>query len=159
EQLEAALEVFERELEVALAPPHAAHLVERDGGFRLARRHPRQPQHALERAERSLEVADQLVDRAEVVPQMDARGAVLIADARDRTVEQPDRFLVLVLVARGLGGAPIAGRGLARFAGEREVAADLFLRCGRAALGVQLEPARDYAVVDAALGLVEALVD
>ena len=73
EQLEAALEILERELEVALAAPHAAHLVERDRRLRLARGDPRQPQHALERAERRLEVADQLVDRAEVVPQVDAR--------------------------------------------------------------------------------------
>ena len=74
EQLEAALEILERELEVALAAPHAAHLVERDRRLGLARRDPRQAQHALERAERRLEVADQLVDRAEVVPQVDARG-------------------------------------------------------------------------------------
>ena len=47
----------------------------------------------------------------------------------------------MILGARGLGGAAITRRCLARFAGEREMAADFFLRGGRAALRVQLERA------------------
>src|SRR5690606_17632325 len=97
EQLEPSLEVLERELEVALAPPHPAHLVERDRGLGLAGRDPRQAQHALERTERRLEVTDQLVDRAEVVPDVDPRREIargIRAETRERAVEQPDRGLV-----------------------------------------------------------------
>src|SRR5205807_4609721 len=86
-QLEAALEIFERELEIALAAPHAAHLVERDRRLGLAGARPRQPQHAFERAERRLELADQLVDRSDVVPEVDARAGVVRADARERAIK------------------------------------------------------------------------
>src|SRR5439155_25600047 len=108
EQLEAALEVLEGELEIAATAPHAAHLVERDGGLGAARRDPREAQHALERTERRLEVADQFIDRAEVVPQVNARGDVVIADACERPVVEPDRALVLELRARRLGAAAVA---------------------------------------------------
>ena len=137
-----ALEVLERELEDRPCGATRAHLVEGDGGLGLARRDPRQSQHALERAERGLEVADQLVDRAEIVPEVQPRREIVHPDARERLVEQPDRLLVLILGAGGLGGAPEPRRGLARVPREREVTADLFLRGRRTTLRVQLEPAR-----------------
>jgi hypothetical protein len=159
EQLEAAVQVLERELEIALAPPHPAHLVERDGRLGLARGDPRQAEHALERAERRLEVTDQLVDRAEVVPEVDARGEVGVADAGEGAIEQPDRALVGELRTRGLRGAAVPARGLARFATEGEVPSDLFLRRRATALGVQLEPARDRLMQHALPRLLDALVD
>jgi hypothetical protein len=147
EQLGAALEVLEAELEIALAPPHPAHLVERDRGLGLRRRDPRQPQHALERAERRLEVADVLVDRAEVVPQVDARRVIGVADAHQRAIVEPDRALVVVGGAGRLGGAPVAAGGLAQLAGQLEVARDVLLGRRAAALGPQLEPLRGQAMV------------
>jgi hypothetical protein len=153
---EPALQVLEGQLEIALAAPHPAHLVERHGSGGLARRDPRQPQHALERAERGLEVADQLVDRGEVVPQLDPHAEVVAADAGQGAVEQLDGALVGVRRARVLGGPAIPRRGFAPVAGQREVAGDLFLRRRAQALGVELEPARDHPV-EGGGALVEAL--
>jgi len=150
EQLEAALQVLERELEVALAAPHPAHLVERFRSGRLARGDPRQPQHALERAERCVEVADQLVDRREVAPKLDPRAKVVRADAGERLVVELDRALVGVARARGLGGAAEPQRGLAGVTGEHQVARDLLLRRRAQPLGVELDPARDDGMVGAA---------
>ena len=56
EQLEAALEVLERELEVALAAPHAAHLVDDDGAADDGDREHDQAEHEAE-----AEAADELL--------------------------------------------------------------------------------------------------
>jgi len=89
---------------------------------------------------------------------VDARGAVVVADTRERAVEQADRLFVLVQRARGFGGAPEAGRALARLTCEREWRAISSCAAARGPR-VQLEPARDDRVIDAALALVEVLVD
>jgi hypothetical protein len=76
-----------------------------------------------------------------------------------RAVEQADGPLVLVLRARGVGGAAVAQGGLAQLAGQLEVARDLGRGRGAAGVGPQLEPARRGAVVAAPGVGVGRLVD
>src|SRR5262249_29449343 len=147
EQLEAALEVIERQLEVALPAPDAAELVERDRGLAARRRDPGQAQHPLERRQRRLPVALQLVHRAEVVPEAHARREVALAGAGEGARVQADGAVVEIVGARGVGGAPVAGGGRVGLAGELEVARDLLERLLGAPLGAELEPLRQREVV------------
>ena len=159
EQLEAALEILERHRQLALLPVDAPHLVERDRRLGARGDHPGQAQHALERGERRVELALELKDRAEVVPQVDARGEVALAEAVERRVVQAHRLVVEVARARRVGGAAVAQRRAVAVAGALEVAPDLFLLLFAAAGRAQLEPLRDQLVVAAARGAVDAVVD
>src|SRR5207248_3229201 len=97
-----------------------------------------------------------------VLPMSSSEPAMPRLSAAERNSSRPrSRYSSASLRSplRRLRRAAIARGGLASVAGECEVAADLFLRGGRAALRVQLEPARDDGVIAAALGLVDALVD
>src|SRR6476661_3960132 len=49
---------------------------------------------------------------------------VVLADAGERAIEQPDRAVIRELCARRLGRPAIAPRRIARMAGECEVTAD-----------------------------------
>ena len=102
---------------------------------------------ALERGERRVELALELGHRAEVVPQVDARGQVAGAEAGERGLVQPHRLVVVVAGARGVAGAAVAQGGGVTGAGALEVAADLLLRLLAAPLGPQLQPLRHQAVV------------
>src|SRR5262249_38153595 len=99
--------------------------------------------------ERGLEVALQLVHRAEVVPDVDAEREAAAGRAGERPREEPDRLVVLVAAARGVGGAAGARRGPGRPAGRPAGAARLPERAPLAPVGAELEPARDPEVVAA----------
>ena len=156
EEVVPALQVLERDRELGLLPVDAAYLVEGHGRLGARRDDPRQAQHPLERAERRVEVALQLEDRAEVVPEVDAAREIAVAEAAERGGVEAHRLVVEVASARAIASATVAEGSPGPVARALEVAADLFLLLFAATARVQLEPLRDEAVIAASPIIVDA---